>query len=350
MVGNFFDRTREAIRTGLCNYVSAVDKGRSWVNELSPADLPNFTGYFNRLICDDNEPFPSSPLPFNGGQCPGVAYLVSYGFFQNGGPVTELGSSPKVFIGPVTFFDNSDEFSIRQGIEGSQGESASVSISRVDEPAGFVVISISRVDGQPDDCGNLPPSPFPPGGDTTDIDITYVNNDGDTVTELGDLIIFAPVVIAPVTVVAPIRVDLPDVSFDGQIVLSPDFNIELSPPPFGDGPGDVGEDDDPPPEDSRRSLLGVRCRCSNPEDTNATQVFGFGNAPDLWVPRLASVVFEVRVGDEVTRSQDYDLKQTDQFFPVPDRGLVTRYFVTPIPGASVSAQAVYGGAEVPATS
>lgn len=350
MVGNFFDRTREAVRTGLCNYLSAVDKGRSWVNELSPADLPNFTGYFNRLICDDNEPFPSPPPPFTGGQCEGVQYLCQV-LTTSGNWTTAV---PLATFGPISEFSEDSpgagEWTVRA--RDSSGAplvtDGPIITDRVIPPETRII----RADGQPDDCGNppVPVPPFPPGGDTTNIDITYVNNEGDSVTELGDLIIFAPVVIAPVTIVAPIRVDLPDVSFDGQIVLSPDFNITLSPPPFGDAPGDVGEDDDPPPEDSRRSLLGVRCRCSNPEDTKATQVFGSGSAPDLWVPRLATVVFEVRVGDVVTRSRDYDLKQTDQFFPVPDKGLVTRYFVTPVPDASVSAQAVYGGAEVPATS
>jgi len=107
------------------------------------------------------EPPGPAPPPFSGAQCPGVVYRIRYGTFRNGGSVSELGSSPKNFVGPVEFFDNSDGFSIVQGIRGSQGESASASISRSDEPAGFEVISVERVDGQPDDCGD-PPAPFEP--------------------------------------------------------------------------------------------------------------------------------------------------------------------------------------------
>lgn len=362
MVGNFVESTREAVRTGLCNYLTFVGKGRSWVNELSPVDLPDFGEFWNRVLCDRNESLPPTPPQFTGGQCPGVEYDVFFTFDYRGtqGPNCTLstGSRTRRGLGPVqgvfvTAEDspNPDRYNSVVTTRFADGDQVGPATFTEFECDGYAVtgVTVTRVDGQPDDCGDPPPvvEPFPPQGDTINIDVTYTNNEGDIVTELGDFNLFAPIVIAPVTIVAPIRVNLPDVSFNGQIVLSPEFEVDLFPPSFDKAPGVVGEESEPPPEDSKRELLGVRVRCGNPGDTQATRVFGVGNTPDLWVPRLASVFFEVRVEDVVTRSRDYDLKQEDQFFPVPDKGLVTRFFVIPVPGASVTSQAVYKEPEVP---
>ena len=350
----FIDATKDSVRVGLCNYLSFAGKGRSWVNELSPVDLPDFGNFWNRVLCDRNEPLPSNPLLLDGAQCPGVAYRIRYGSFRDGGPVVELGSSPKIFFGPVQAFDDSDEFAIVQGIQGSNGESASVSISVSNAPAGFRVIDIERVDGQPDNCGSQPPLPFPPAGDRTDIDITYTNNEGDTVTELGDLIIFAPVVIAPVTVVAPIRVDLPDVSFNGNIVLSPEFDIQLEPPSFRRGPGDT--DPPPPPEnpdtspttpqdDSTRRIIGaIATVTSDPSNGLATEVSS-ASGPDLFVPRMGTLSFRVRAANSLSWSAPIDIKTTRQFVQAPDNVQVLDAVVSPNPNYSISVTLIYSDSQ-----
>lgn len=350
----FIDATKDSVRVGLCNYLSFAGKGRSWVNELSPVDLPDFGGFWNRVLCDRDEPLPSNPLVLDGGQCPGVAYRVRYGSFTNGGPVQEAQASPDIFFGPLEAFDESTDTSIIQGVRGSQGNSRGVSLSRSVEPAGFRVIDIERVDGQPDNCGSQPPLPFPPAGDRTDIDITYVNNEGDTVTELGDLIIFAPVVIAPVTVVAPIRVDLPDVSFNGNIVLSPEFDIQLEPPSFRRGPGDT--DSPPPPEnpdtspttpqdDSTRRIIGaIATVTSDPSNGLATEVSS-ASGPDLFVPRMGTLSFRVRAANSLSWSAPIDIKTTRQFVQAPENVQVLDAVVSPNPNYSISVTLIYSDSQ-----
>jgi hypothetical protein len=196
--------------------------------------------------------------------------------------------------------------------------------------------------------------PFPPSGDTTNVNITYVNNEGDNVTELGDLVIFAPVVIAPVTVIAPIRVDLPDVSFNGNIVLSPDFNIELQPPSFRRGPGDT--DAPPPPEnpdtspttpqdDSTRQIIGaIATVTSDPSDGLATEVAS-ADGPDLFVPRMGTLSFRVRVAGSLSWTTPIDIKTTRQFIPAPGNVQALDAIASPNPNYSISVTLVYSDSQ-----
>jgi len=343
-MANFVQGVIDGVKTAFCTFINVGDRGTSFFNDISPLpDIPSAGPFWNRVLCNRNQPLPVPPSPFTGGQCPGVAYRIRYGSFRNGGPVNELGSSPKIFIGPVEFFDDSDEFATVQGIRGSQGESASVSISVSDSPAGFEVIDVERVDGQPDDCGDPPPPipPFPPEGDTVNIDITYTNNEGDTVIELGDLQIFAPIVIAPVNIVAPIRVDLPDVSIDGQIVLAPRFDVNLNPPGPSVGPGEEGGDDEQPDPNDEKQLIGVRVITPNPDEGAATVVLGQGASPNLYVPRLATVQYEINFEGATTWTAPVDIKAANQFVPAPRDGLVVRFVISNIPNVSSIGRPVF---------
>lgn len=366
---SFFDATRDAVKTGLCNYLTFADKGRSWVNELSPVDLPNFGEFWNRTLCDRDAPLPSSPPQFTGGQCPGVEYDVFFTFDYRGtqGPNCTLstGSRTRRGLGPVqgvfvTAGDspNPDRYNSVVTTKFADGDQVGPATFTEFECDGYAItgVTVTRVDGQPDNCGNPPPvvPPFPSGGDTINIDVTYVNNDGDTVTELGDFNLFAPIVIAPVTIVAPIRVNLPDVNFNGTIVLSPEFGVELQPPSFRRGPGDT---DDPPPDedpttspvtpddDSDRRLIGaITTVTAGIANGKATQLDG-DSGPDLFVPRMGTLSFRVRTAASLAWSQPLDIKTTTQFHPAPENVQSLDAVATPNPGYTIAVTLVYSDSQ-----
>jgi len=370
-MSSFIDATKESVRIGLCNYLSFAGKGRSWVNELSPVDLPDFGNFWNRVLCDRNQPLPSLPPPFTGGQCPGVNYVARVRV-TNPGPLGNCQES--VFdtalngIGPgpisgtqVNTTPNPDgRVTYRFGFVGPGGfsEFTQTTVTPSCGEASFGVLTVQRADGQPDTCGNPTPStpPFPPDGDTVSIDITYVNNEGDNVTELGDLVIFAPVVIAPVTVVAPVRIDLPDVSFNGNIVLSPDFSVELQPPSFRRGPGDT--DAPPPPEnpdtspatpqdDSSRRIVGaIATVTSDPSDGLATEVAS-ADGPDLFVPRMGTLSFRIRAAESLSWTAPFDIKTTRQFIPAPENVQALDAVASPNPNYSIAVTLVYSDSRPP---
>jgi len=354
-MAGFGEAVRDAARTGLCNYLNFAENGRSWVNEISPVSIPDFGKYVRRLACDNPDPLPGPPS-LEGGQCPGVAYR--YRWLVDGGAVgiVESGQSPRVATGPLTLTDNG----------AAPGDLYEAFINGVNfyrsnpydpDAFNFEIFGIERLDGLPDDCGDQPvppPPPFPPGGDTVSVTVNWTTNEGDTFIETGDLRIFAPVVIAPVTVIAPVRIELPDISFDGNIVLSPDFNIELKPPSFRRGPGDT--DAPPPPEnpdtspttpqdDSTRRVIGaIATVTSDPSNGLATEV-GSADGPDLFVPRMGTLSFRVRAASSLSWTAPFDIKTTRQFIPAPENVQVLDAIASPNPNYSIAVTLVYSDSQ-----
>lgn len=329
------------MRVGLCRYLDFVGKGSSWISGISPVDLPDAGDFWNRVLCDRNKPFPEDPPPFTGGQCPGVQYLCQV---LTAGGIWRT-AVPLATFGPVSEFreefPGAGEFTVTA--RDAQGGPLVTDGPIITDRVVPIEKRVIRADGQPDECGDPPPDipPFPPEGDTINIDITYTNNEGDTVIELGDLRIFAPVVIAPVNIVAPIRVNLPDVSFDGQIVIAPRFDVILNPPGPSVGPGEEGGDDEQPTQDDEKELVGVRVITPNPTTGNATVIFGQGAAPNLYVPRLATVQYELLFDGATTWTDPIDVKTSDQFIPAPKVGLVTRFVINNIPNVSSVVRPVF---------
>lgn len=352
-MSNFFEATREAIRTGFCNYINFVNKGRSWVNEITPVDIPEFGGFVRRLVCDNPEPLPGPPT-LEGGQCPGVPYRYRWLVDAGGGNIVESGLSPRTAIGPLVLTENVSGTTVSAAINGGQFYFANNI-----QPGDFTyeIFGVERIDGLPDDCGAQPvppPPPFPPAGDTFDIDVTWITNEGDTFNESGDVTLFAPVLIAPVTIVAPIRVDLPDITFNGTLQISPEFDIRISPPDVIE-PSPGVPDSPPPPEDpttspstprdsSDRELIGAIVTVTGADDSTATRVFGSGS-PDLFVPRLGTIAYRVRVGGALCWQGNLDVKSTTQYFPAPENSVAVDAVFTPIPGVSGVVTLVYRDSE-----
>jgi hypothetical protein len=125
-------------------------------------------------------PPPSSP-PFSGGQCRDVQYLVKYSYNVNSGTigVDRLSSDQKIVWGAIvgtfndlTGFTANANYQVRYHLlststayNGSDSNPAKINVAgvqfNVTKPY-IRIDSVSRIDGQPDNCGSLPAPPPPP--------------------------------------------------------------------------------------------------------------------------------------------------------------------------------------------
>jgi hypothetical protein len=356
-MSNFTEAVEGAVKSGLCTYLQNVDKANRWLNSLSPSDLPNFAGYWRPKLCDDDPtPTPDGPS-WSGGQCPGVQYQVNAFINASGitgpdgsnvstirpGPISDIVGGPLSGIDRgFRFGPNQEYFRLFRVAESAERQEASIT-------------SVVRVDGLPDNCGDAPISPFPPNGDTYNISPTYVNNEGDEVSLSGNVLLFAPVfapVIAPVTtVIAPVRVNLGGITFDGTLQLAPDFNFQFGSPPADFSPGSPDGDDGPfPPADSpdtpddaaNSQLAGVFVRSElDVGDLRATAIFPENaSAPTLYVPRIASLYFRVREGGRLGWLGPIDVKHVNSYHEVPPDVFAIDAIATPEPGVSVTVTGV----------
>lgn len=346
-MGSFEDNLKSAVRSGLCVYASAVDNASSFVSRLGPTapDITAASGFLRRIVCD--EPGPDAPPPpFQGGQCPGVPYNVR--------AVNPQGNTTTLVLARGPFS--------KLQLESTSGGNTALVYSAFDFSTGqpftdrrqllsgsWTNPTVVRADGQPDDCGDPDPDipEFPPQGDTINIDFDYTDNSGQTTNVQGDFTLFAPILIAPLTIVAPITVNLPDLNFDGQLTLAPEFNIELSPrSPSGRGTNITNEpeaepdpnDPDEPEDCSDRKLLGLLLVLAVGDNPRPSQIFPLAEVPDLLVPRAAYVWWVVRVGGRSVFLPPVEVKTDAQFVPAPQDIDVVCWRVTTEQGISAPVQ------------
>lgn len=181
--------------------------------------VPVIKGFWDSL-CENRPPgLPSPPdSPFVGGQCEGIEYYVTLRYMPNGNQTT-IRVYGKVGGARIRFEE------IPGGLRGvtevlCQGSNPSpgflptqqwlfISSYNGASPTDSVrIVNVERVDGQPDNCGNLPPS-YPP--DTIppnqyNTTVTYQYNDGQDFS--------FPVVIAPFTLKPQFTFSLGGVTFN----------------------------------------------------------------------------------------------------------------------------------------
>lgn len=108
---------------------------------------------------------PSTPPPFEGGQCDGVLYSIRAQFTRNDDPgKTVFGSARVTVIGPIqsvfNLFGEDPDFSgIYVRHAGGVSTMSSSRVTRVFRDIEFVAPILERVDEQPDECGNPPGEP-----------------------------------------------------------------------------------------------------------------------------------------------------------------------------------------------
>lgn len=312
---------------------------------LTPTDLRNRGDALNDWICGDGEStFP--PPPFTGGQCPTV-YLVS---LVNSNPGAGGGSTGEVFAtGPIrgveqvpgtlpgTIFVRvlaNPDVSFRTG---NAGESWSIS-------------SLSRLDNQPDNCGDVEPDLPPPGDIVTNVNVTY----GPT----NNINIVVPVVFAPVylsidgTVNVPVTVELfPGFTAKGTLELFPNFDLNLNfpgsgsgddsqpdptpPPDDPDGPGEPGQEDPDAPESSEPRVYALLVRGRIESDARPSGIFQ-ERGPDIYAPRLGSARFGTQIGSVTFWTEDIDIKGLDSVVQCPIPWGASRFVVNAAPGVALN--------------
>jgi hypothetical protein len=187
----------------------------------------------------------------------------------------------------------------------------------------------TRIEGNPDTCGDPPPviPPFPPEGVTINIDFDYTDESGDTINQEGDLILFAPIIGSFNSLFAPIKIDFGGFTLDGTVELAPQFDITFNLSSTDDGVGSPTGDplplpdpDDAPvdPDDSEDSIIiGVQIRAQTAGDERATAIFA-DPGPTIYAPRLGTVSFRVAIAGTSGFTNDLPIKNRNCYIPCPE--------------------------------
>lgn len=166
-----------SVRAATRSMCASVSRGANWVLDLSPGGFQGTVDLCSPFWEDNNSGPPSlesDPPEFTGGQCPGVAYTVTWSITEtlcSSGPVNRPQPSQTV-IGPVARArteinpGSNPTVEFRFGTAGGtlpiQGSGSYVSpcFADVTSALDWGNFTVTRQDGLPDDCGN-PPSPPP---------------------------------------------------------------------------------------------------------------------------------------------------------------------------------------------
>ena len=228
-----------------------------------------------------------------------------------------------------------------------------------------VRITVTRIDGLPDTCGNPPPI-LPPDSFENPGDIIYINPEGITINTPvtfdfrggrfglnGDFFI-------PVNITNNLN---PTLSFSGTINVN-SGNITVNPgdprAPIGNGsdPGDVftppgtpppppGNDTPPPPppkpkdrtKEPEKIIRGVIITTTQ-QQTDATIIYQ-DNIPTIYAPALGYVSFLCSVDDALGWSADIPVKNGRQIIECPWRFGAIDVRAQPKPGAIFDVRIVY---------
>lgn len=365
-------RAKEAAQTVLCQ-AGGIQRA---VNDFNGKVNPFYTGSRGEAVtrriereltrfCPVPPPKnqPPAPPPFTGGQC-AVAYRVRVNYTTGG---TSQSTTVRTLLGPISGVEIEDlptewVIRVRHGSGGTLTQITRIAKFPGAVPPTATLVIENRIDGLPDNCGDLPPVgppvPYPPTNPwpiLPDVDVDFPGLPSITIP-------LVPVVgIVNVNVDGRITVPVTvNASFDlGGQSFDIDFNFDVDlgnpdaeptvptveppldpddrpappdcPPPPGCAPGDEEDEepDEPPidpddPEDEKeQEIKSVRVMSVvDPDRSPATEIAMFGGAPNIFAPRIGSVKFVYAVVPGVVAwSTDIDVKATNQIIPAPKTGL-----------------------------
>lgn len=188
--------------------------GQAFNNPIAPYN----DGLLNSL-CEPRNLLPDAPtVPFDGGQCVCVNYLIAFtatglpGGSESGTIVIPGAVSPPVKNYSGTSIDGQKVYTWGWygGSTACGGRQYYAYLTNASENVVVTVNSATRQDGLPDECGNMPPT-YPrevPGGDTLNFPTTINTSPNITIN-------------APVSVFAPVN------NFTPQIKIG-DFNFDFN--------------------------------------------------------------------------------------------------------------------------
>lgn len=336
----FVEAVKAAVRFTRCQLLNAeafVAGGAGLLPSGSRNSLLDAVNRQRRLLGCTGPDIEAPDPEFFGGQCPGVSYRVDY---QNRTTAGDFGSPNfRTGLGPF-----SGATKTVTGVSASINLNfANTSPQILSGPAAEVllprILSVTRLDGLPDDCGSIDPIFPPPTNIDIDIDIDYDDDDGNPIN------ITIPFIFAPIKVnfdgslEIPFSFDFGGFTFDGSLDLSPEFDIDINIPPIGRG---VGNDFTPGPEEEEvdpevgpEKIIGLVVTATAIAPNGPTGI-STANIPDLFVPRLGSVKFAYSLGAATFWSNDIDVKGRRVFIPCPFSQGADAAAASPVPGVSLS--------------
>lgn len=351
---SFGEAIKEQGRIILCNLLGGPESvpylGGS-VSDDANALQKSINGA-RRYVCNDSDSItepevvsllPGSPI--SGGQCPGAGYSLSFKYdsviWETLDCTTTvdfigLTDTRTGLVGPIT--------NPRVEFEGNGECGPSRAFWRVDDANGVVTLVAgspqqtgrvaslhrlydlvaTRTDGGSEDCGDFDPGPNIYSPTTITVNIDYEDNTQTTINEDVDITIFAPIAIVGGAIIAPITVTGNDFSLVGNLELTPEFNLTLSPEVVIGRPGNP--DDQPPdgidqpelpePNNGRRVIVGAIVTATGIGVTKAGSI-PQGVNPDIWIPRLGSVSFYITTDKGNGWTTDINIKNTRSYIPCP---------------------------------
>lgn len=363
-MSSYLDGLKGAVGGAVCFVADKLDSAATYTFGTPP-------GSIGGAACNNPSPPPPPQPPFNGGQCPNERYFVTFNFdtqpFDCALPASTGSTTRGAFFGPIRGIEIRDTGEFCGATHGREiwilhsqfggGDAETRVLDGTGQPRFInpVITSVSRQDGDPDNCGDPPISPPEPPGQQP-ISFTYINNEGDDVTVEGDVNIGIPILIAPFTLIAPVTVTAGGIDFNGSVTLSPNFDVTLSPSfggsgngPGGGGGGDgeptepIPPDDEDPEDDEPDEpiacedlpLKGLVVTLQFSEEMRATELIQDGTIPAIGVPRVAILYFIARMGNREVYMPGIDLKSRQQYVPVPFNSLVTCWRIHLESGVSV---------------
>ena len=355
---NFTDALRTAVRSTTCGILAANENIQGWwarnTNLPFTGTLANGATAARQALCDNPNPVPPIDPLFQGGQCSDTIYEFRYdaiNFFPDGSIANEDFNRGGTGPGPfrTTYIDIGPGLVPQIGFTDGDGL-----FSTWGAPSGMGSYDVFNfrvtVLSGPNNCGidspNTPAVPVPdPIPGPAPISVTYINNEGDEITQLGDFNLFLPIFL-PGSVNIPFNVEFPDVNIDGRIDINGDITFEINP---GRQPDDTVTDTEPPelppgqepvdPETERR-IIGVHVFTTLPPNTPVTTIFQ-EDGPNIFAPRGGSVRFLVTGGGGSSWTRDIDIKGDRQYIPCPAQQGAISVVANELPGGTVSLQRVY---------
>jgi hypothetical protein len=214
----------------------------------------------------------------------------------------------------------------------------------------FEIVSLTRLDGLPDDCGDPPGVVNEYNDYSQTVSITYEDNTQTEVTEDVDITLGPLIVGIGGVVYAPVTVGTGDITLNGTVELSPEFSVELFPNGLfgggGDTEGPIPEPGQPDPAptspNERRRIIGavVTVTALDQDIFQGTQI-AQGDTPDLLVPRVGNISFYVESSGGLAWTEPIAVKTVRAYIPCPAREGAVDVGFTPETGVTADVKPVY---------
>lgn len=400
VIGNAYHLFRPVLFGGLNLPTGLVDPVIDWLTVA------------RNSICNDTPDYRGQASPgFTGGQCP-VIYRPAYTIeqYDSLGNLTRSDTDPgatriwgEITKGIDLYFAAGAGSQIIVDYYGhgsgnfprleSEGISYSATAPYNPNTRSFKLVNLHyiRDDGNPDTCGDPPPVVPPPVNNynTHNVNITYNDNGGNTVSIPVTLVYGQAFIDANLNVQIPVKVQFsPKVSFtanlnvqtgDVKIDLAPNISVDGGeytinsnndnrttnttnnytvrnpppPPPPGSNSPDVpdpfpppggdtgGGSSDPSSADRTQVIRGVIVTVTERSGLKEGVIYQSGGNPDIYIPTLGYVQFAISVKGSVSWTADKPVKSERAFIPCEWEGGAISVKGTPNEGVTWELTPVY---------